>query len=118
MRDVDTGKSTKGLQFEYELDAPPEKVWRALSIGALREKWLPSDDLASADPVVSRPNEEIAYRIREDAPPFLDSVVTFCLDANADGGTTLRIYHERTDARMHRPPKAANNNLNRLMLAA
>ncbi|WP_440495982.1 SRPBCC family protein, partial [Serratia sarumanii] len=29
------------LILEYSLDAPPEKVWRALSIPELREQWLP-----------------------------------------------------------------------------
>ena len=29
------------LVFEFELDEPPEKVWRAVSIAELRERWLP-----------------------------------------------------------------------------
>ncbi|MBF4190164.1 SRPBCC domain-containing protein, partial [Serratia ureilytica] len=30
------------LVLEYSLDAPPEKVWRALSEPELREQWLPT----------------------------------------------------------------------------
>ena len=47
--------AVKELVFEYELDAPPEKVWRAISIPAFREKWLPNRDLADAEPVASAP---------------------------------------------------------------
>lgn len=34
------------LVLEYEFDAPPAKVWRAVTIPALRERWLPDCDLA------------------------------------------------------------------------
>lgn len=36
------------LVLEYSLDAPPEKVWRAVGIPALREQWLPNAVLADA----------------------------------------------------------------------
>jgi len=41
------------LVFEYDLDAPPEKVWRAVTIPALRARWLPQTDLAESEPVSS-----------------------------------------------------------------
>src|SRR5690349_4244849 len=70
----DTGieRQATDLVFEYDLDAPPEKVWRAISIPALRDRWLPKGDLAQAEPVASKPGEEIAYAMRDDAPPFLE----------------------------------------------
>ncbi len=30
-----------GIELEYDLDEPPQKVWRAISIPAFREHWLP-----------------------------------------------------------------------------
>jgi uncharacterized protein YndB with AHSA1/START domain len=107
------------LVFDVELDAPPQKVWRALSIAAFRDKWLPKAALADAEPVRSVPGEEIGYRMRDDEPPFLHSIVTFQLKPNADGGTRLRIIHRLADARTrHALPKPANSNGRCLMRAA
>ena len=107
------------LVLEYELDAPPEKVWRAVSIAAFREQWLPKGDLAEAEPVSSAPGKEIRYRMRDSEPPFLESLVTFQLDPKVDGGTRLRIIHRLADARLARqPPRAANGNRPPLMRAA
>lgn len=82
------------LILEYSLDAPPEKVWRALSIPALREQWLPTGDLAQAEPLAATPGEAVSYRLRDDQPPFLESVVTLQIVPNADGGCLLRIIHQ------------------------
>ena len=107
------------LVFEYELDAPPQKVWRALSVAEFREKWLPKAALADAEPVRSVPGEEIGYRMRDDQPPFLHSIVTFQLTPNAGGGTHLKIIHVLADRRArHELPSAANNNGRCLMRAA
>lgn len=107
------------LVLEVELDAAPEQVWRAISIPAFREQWLPSADLADAAPVSSTPGEEITYGMTDDAPPFLESAVTFQITPNADGGTILTIVHGLTDERlMTRHPPAANNNRPTLMRAA
>jgi uncharacterized protein YndB with AHSA1/START domain len=109
------GKKTD-LVLEYELDAPPEKVWRAISIPAFRDKWLPKEALVSTEPVSSAPGEEVRYTMREEEPPFLESVVTFQVRPGADGGTRLRIIHGLVSARL--VPKAANDNGPCLMLAA
>ncbi len=112
-------EQTDHLVLDYDLDAPPEKVWRALSIAELREKWLPKAALADAEPVGSVSGEEVRYRMRDNEPPFLESVVTFQLSPNADGGTHLRIIHGLADARLQlRPPRAANSNGRCLMRAA
>jgi len=104
------------LTYECELDAPPEKVWRALSVPELRARWLP--DLAAAEPIASTPGEEARYRLRDDAPPFLESEVTFRVLPNGAGGARLRIVHRLTDPRLARPARAANDNRRVLMRAA
>lgn len=81
------------LVFEVDLDAPPEKVWRALTIKAFRDRWLPCQDLADAEPVSQIPGEEVRYRMRDDAVDDRESLVTFRLRINAVGGTRLRVVH-------------------------
>ena len=103
-----------------DLDAPPQKVWRALSIAAFRDKWLPQGDLADAEPVSSVPGEEIGYRMRDDEPPFLESIVTFQIEPNAYGGTRLADHPSAATARASalELPTAANSNGRCLMRAA
>jgi uncharacterized protein YndB with AHSA1/START domain len=119
MNDVDAKRQTEDVVLEYKLDAPPEKVWRAISIPAFREKWLPNEALVDAEPLSSAAGEEIHYRMRDDEPPFLESVVTFQIRANTEGGTRLRIIHRLIVARLAlQPPTAANSNWPCLMRAA
>jgi len=113
MSESDTQDGAKQLVFEYQLDAPPEKVWRALSIPAFRERWLP----AEVEAISSVQGEEVRYRLREDEPPFLESVVTFQLAPN-EGGTELRIIHSLSDARLIETPAPANSNQKLMLLAA
>lgn len=113
MSESDTRDRTKQLVFEYQLDAPPEKVWRALSIPAFRERWLP----AKVEALSSVPGEEMRYRLREEEPPFLESVVTFQL-APSEGGTELRIIHSLIDARLIATPAPANSNQPLMLRAA
>lgn len=119
MNDNDANTTTEDVVLEYKLDAPPEKVWRAISIPAFREKWLPDGALADAEPVSSASGDEIRYRMRDDEPPFLESVVTFQVRPNTEGGTRLRIIHRLIDARLAlQPLAAANSNWPCLMRAA
>ncbi|CAN7142574.1 SRPBCC domain-containing protein [Bosea sp. LjRoot90] len=113
MSEIETQDRTKQLVFAYQLDAPPEKVWRALSIPAFRERWLP----AEVEALSSVPGEEVRYRLRDEEPPFLESVVTFQLTPNADG-TELRIIHQLTDARLGQLPSPANSNQPLMLRAA
>jgi uncharacterized protein YndB with AHSA1/START domain len=112
------GPADERLVFECDLDAPPEKVWRAVTVPGLRERWLPGATLADLEPVTVVPGEEVRYRMREDTPPF-ESTVSFEIEANDDGGTRLRIVH-RLVAGRDRPnvPAPANSNGHSLMLAA
>ena len=101
----------QALVLDYEFDEPPEKVWRVLSTPALRERWLPDEHLADAEPVSSVPGEEVGYRMREDEPPYLPSIVQFEVRPRQDGGTRLRIVHQLAST-------AANDNPTCLMRAA
>ena len=105
------------LVMEYELDAPPEKVWRAVTIPALRERWLPDSDLAGAEPESTITGEEVRYRLRESEPPFRESHVTFRIERNETGGTRFRIIQQSCDDRKQQP-RAANSNNRCLMRAA
>lgn len=108
-----------GVELEFDLGDPPQKVWRAISIPEFRERWLPREALASSEAITVIPGQEVRYRLRDDIPPFLESTVTFTIAPNATGGTCLRIVHELTDARLNRMVmSAANNNSSLLMLAA
>ena len=113
MSESDTQDRAKQLVFEYQLEAPPEKVWRALSIPAFRERWLP----AQVEALSSVPGEELRYRLKEEEPPFLESTVIFQLAPN-EGGTELRIIHSLTDARLSQPRAPANSNQPLMLRAA
>lgn len=114
-----TSMEQSDVRLEFDVDEPPQKVWRAISIPEFRAVWLPNDTLANPDPVSITPDEEVSYRLREESPPFLESTVTFMIVPNAMGGTRLSIIHKLTDERLHRTAKpAANSNSPILMLAA
>ncbi|NDL63005.1 SRPBCC family protein [Acerihabitans arboris] len=120
MTNPKTENHANELLFEYVLDASPEKVWRALSIPALREKWLPDVACAQSEPISSTPEAEICYRMRDDEePPFLESRVTLQIRPNDMGGTILTIIHRLPDARLNgHSSAAANDDACYLMLAA
>jgi uncharacterized protein YndB with AHSA1/START domain len=103
------------IALEYELEAAPEKVWRALAVPAFRERWLPQADLAEPEPVASIPGVEVRYRMREEGAPFAESTVTFRIEPGVQGGTLFRIIHRiEGDARW----SGANDNLRPVSLAA
>ena len=118
MSDRLTKPETEKLVLEYDLDAEPEKVWRAISLKDYRERWLPKDDLVAAEAVSVKPGQEVRYRMRDQEPPFVESVVTFQIAPNHAGGTSLRIIHEVADRRFGRTVQAANSNGPVLMRAA
>jgi len=117
--EVQAKMQESGFEQRYELDAPPEKVWRAISIAEFREKWLPREALADPKSLYETPGKEIRYKLRDDTPPHLESTVTFTIAPNGSGGTSLRIAHELTGATFERLAKTvANGNRATLMLAA
>lgn len=88
----------ESLVLEYELDAPPDKVWRAITTADLREQWLPNSDLAELETSSFGPEREASYRMRDSDPPYVQSTVIFQITPNVTGGTCLRIIHQRLDA--------------------
>lgn len=118
MNDTAPDGQPQDIVLEYELDAPPDKVWRAISIPEFREQWLPARALACADPVGATPAQEVRYRMRDDEPPFLESLVTFQLRPAEGGGTVLRIIHALDDARLERRGRAAANDAGPFLMRA
>jgi len=103
------------IALEYELDAAPEKVWRAIAVPAFRERWLPQADLAEPEPIASIPGVQVRYRMREEGAPFPESTVTFRIEPGLRGGTLFRVIHRiEGDARRN----GANDNLRPVSLAA
>ena len=107
------------LKFDYDLDAPVETAWRAISSPEMRKKWLPEKDLADPESVHTVPGKEIRYRMRDAEPPHLESMVTFRIAPGLAGGTRLTIIHDLTDARLsaHRLVPA-NTDRGPVMMAA
>ena len=99
----------EALVLEYEFDAPPAKVWRAVTIPALRERWLPDCDLAGAVPESTIAGEEVRYRLRDSEPPFRESHVIFRIEPHEDGGTRLRITQQPCDITTKLPQPANTN---------
>ena len=107
------------LIIDCELEEPPEKVWRALTVPDLLAAWLmPNDirpqtgarfrfagDAATGDidceVLAADPHRLLRLRWRSPADhrtggaraPDLDSEVAFELDRTAQGGTHLRVIH-------------------------
>lgn len=106
-----------GLVLEYRLDAPPERVWRAISIPAFRDQWLPDADLSGAEPVSTRPGEEIRYGLRGAGAAPGPSIVTFRIGPDGRGGTILTIVHAPPETG-RRGIQPANGNDPPLMRAA
>jgi hypothetical protein len=103
------------IALEVELDAKPEKVWRAIALPAFRERWLPEADLAEPEPIASIPGVEVRYRMREEDAPFPESTVTFRIEPGPQGGTLFRVIHRiEGDARR----TSANDNFRPVSLAA
>ena len=109
---------TEATVFECVLAAPPEKVWRALTIPAYLDRWLQPRAAEQLDVVTSDENRSLTYRWRESGQGAVvgaeDSLVTFELTPTHDGGTWFRLTH----APMPLPAAANSNRVGPTMLAA
>jgi uncharacterized protein YndB with AHSA1/START domain len=102
----------RAIRVSYELTAPPEKVWRALTDPTLLERWLMPNDIA---PIVGHrftfrthpaPGFDgiVHCEIIEVDPPMrlvyswrggpIDTVVTWSLEKQPDGGTRLLLVQD------------------------
>ena len=109
---------TDALVFECALDAPPEKVWRALTVPEYLERWLKHEQEIDLAVVTAEENKSLTYRWREAGQGAVvgmeDSLVTLELTPTNDGGTWFRLTHAPMAV-----PVAANSNLaGPVMLAA
>ena len=108
---------TDALVFECALDAPPEKVWRALTIPEYLERWLKPEKALDLAVVTAEENRSLTYRWREAgqgaASGVEDSLVTFELTPTTDGGTWFRLTHAPMAV-----PAAANSNLPGVLMMA
>lgn len=103
---TDAPTSNARLSFDYELEAPPEKVWRALTVPALRDHWLePAPAGVIAELVEAEPPSRLRWSWQEAGAPA--DLVTFTLSPNGAGGTLLRLVHERQAVQL---PMPANGN--------
>ena len=79
----------EGLVFEAELEAPPEKVWRALVTPEIRETWLGEPEAGPAE--VSRADPpsrlDLVWPTREG-----ETLVSFEIEAG-EAGTRITITH-------------------------
>lgn len=92
-----SSKPASSIELEYDIDKPPQKVWRALSRPEIRERWLPEQVSSDPEAIVVTPGREVRYRMRDIKPPFLESSVTFRIASCATGGTLLTVIHELED---------------------
>jgi uncharacterized protein YndB with AHSA1/START domain len=78
------------ITFECDLEDPPEKVWRAISEPALREEWLGAPETGTAEVVAAEPGSrlDLVWPMREG-----ESLVSFEISGNDDGGSRLTIVH-------------------------
>ena len=81
---------TDALVFECDLDAPPEKVWRAIATPELREAWLGEPDAGPPEVARSQPGErlDLVWPTREG-----ETLVSFEIADAEGGGTRLTIVH-------------------------
>ena len=111
MLDTLLPEASDDLAFEYDLEAPPEKVWRALTVPELVAAWLMPNTLTRTEPgerfsfegkrlglaekidcevLTAEPERLLRYRWRESGDA--DSIVTFELKPHGVG-TRLRVIH-------------------------
>ncbi|PRH87444.1 ATPase [Labrys okinawensis] len=136
LNDATTGPEDKtapdDLHFESVLEAPPAKVWRALTIPDYVAAWLTptengTDAARSSRRDLKEPELVDCRLLAAEAPQMLryawsekmqervlDSVVTFELAPHGEGSTLLRI----TQGSFVLRPVAANLNQPPLLLAA
>lgn len=128
------GTAPDDIQFESVLEAPPAKVWRALTVPAYVAAWLmppTADEQAGTGRMSGKDADEpelVDCRVLDSRAPnllryawseatrghILDSVVTFELAPHGDGSTLLRVTHGSFILR----PIAANLNQPTMLLAA
>ena len=120
-----TTTDTRTLVIEGEMPYPPEKIWRALTEGALIKEWLMDNDfqpvvghsfkfrstpvpnwngIIESQVLVVEPNKKLSYSW---GSLGLESVVTFTLTPT-DAGTHVRMEHSGFGSDQDAAYKGAN----------
>lgn len=86
------------LVLEFEIEAPPAKIWRAVTIPEYRNRWLPGKTLVDGEPLDVKIGRSVRYQLHDDKPPFGQSEVTFEVEPGTNGHSIFRITHTRPAA--------------------
>ncbi len=113
----DTTPASRSVVMERELPHPPEKVWRALTVGPLLEEWLMKNDfepvvghkfsfrtapmphwngIVECEVLAVEPNRRLSYRWNAEsggAAGRLETIVTWTLTPTK-GGVLVRMEQE------------------------
>ncbi|HEY2482910.1 MAG TPA: SRPBCC domain-containing protein [Caulobacteraceae bacterium] len=81
--------STSEVSFACDLDAPPDKVWRAVTEPDLRAAWLGEAEARACEVIEADPPERLVLGWTLDEPA---STVTIEIEPR-DGGSRLTITH-------------------------
>jgi uncharacterized protein YndB with AHSA1/START domain len=93
------------LVVECELDAPPEQVWRALTIPELAAEWLVPDEPSTPGPAPSfrvidaDPCARVRYACTDPSNLQPETIFTIELASDPQGRTRLRLTHSLAPAR-------------------
>lgn len=92
MNDGKAKEQKNGIELEFDLNEPPQKVWRASNQHSrISGKLVAERRISRSRPGTITSGQEVHYSLRDDAPSFFESTVTFTIVPNATGGTRLRI---------------------------
>lgn len=106
--DAEPDREAQRVVVDCELDAPPEKVWRALTVPELVAEWLEVAPVEEGQErgyaiVEATPFSRLRYAWHDAASDRPGSLVTFELWPQGDGRTRFRLTHGAL-------PAAANAN--------
>ncbi len=93
-----TDRDEVELVLEFEIEASPAKIWRAVTIPEYRDQWLPAKTLVDGEPLDVEIGRSVRYQIRDDELPFGQSAVTFEVESGTNGNSIFRITHTRPAA--------------------
>ena len=90
---------TEDLSFEFLIDEPPAKLWRALTEPAIVERWLapvapataPYGPGLSCQVLSVQPGRSVSYLWRDAQAG--ESTVTFAISEREDGLSRLSVFH-------------------------
>lgn len=110
----DDADSTDEVMVDCELDAAPEKVWRALTVPELAAQWLETDRAGESAAgersyalIEAEPCNRVRYAWRDETASEPDTVVTIDLSPAPDGRTRFRLTHSVAERAI---PVAVNSN--------